>query len=217
MPHGFDNVIQQFLIHQFMGHRDGPDNGHLHNNMRLIRKREAGEPFYAFVWDMEYSFVDVNDDLNVDFAPARDTLSVVYDALRAQPEFRMRYADLAHRYLFNDGALTTAPASSRYDVRAEFIEQAIIGESARWGDVLRNHLRPGREGPLAGMEAWSGYSEDYITSEQDISFLAGQNFRIRFRVGTDSSVYAVGWFVDNVQIYTCSPGGIALPVVLIDN
>jgi hypothetical protein len=71
--------------------------------------------------------------------------------------------------------------------------------------------------PLAGKDAWSGYSEEYFTSEQEISFLAGQDFRIRFRVGTDSSVPAVGWYIDNVQIYTCTPDGIALPVLSMDD
>ena len=148
-----DNVIQQFLLHQYMGHLDGPGNGHLYNNMRLIRKRAPNEPFYAFAWDMEYSFVDVNQKVNIDFPATPDTMSVVYDTLRANPEFVTRYGDLAHRYLFNDGALTPEQAASRYDERAAVIESAIIGETARWGDLLRNHLRPGE--PFNRDDEWT--------------------------------------------------------------
>ena len=148
-----DNVIQQFLLHQYMGHLDGPGNGHLYNNMRLIRERAPNAPFYAFAWDMEYSFVDVHQNVNIDFPPTADTMSFVYDALRANPDFRMRYADLSHRYLFNDGALTPAKAAERYDLRAAVIESAIIGETARWGDVLSNHRRPGE--PFNRDDEWA--------------------------------------------------------------
>ena len=169
-----DNVIQQFLIHQYMGHRDGPGNGHLYNNMRLIRRREAGEPFYAFVWDMEYSFVDVDDNLNINFPPTPDTMSVVYDALRANADFRMRYADLAHQYLFNDGALTPEKAAERYDQRAALIESAIIGETARWGDVLPNHLRPGE--PFNRDDEWANERKRMLTEyfPQRTEILIGQ-------------------------------------------
>jgi hypothetical protein len=34
--------------------------------------------------------------------------------------------------------------------------------------------------------------------------LAGQSVRFRFRLGTDDSVDNFGWFIDNINIYTCS-------------
>jgi Thermolysin metallopeptidase, alpha-helical domain len=63
--------------------------------------------------------------------------------------------------------------------------------------------------PLAGRQAFTGVSHGYYSSRADLSALAGQNVRFRFRIGTDSSVDAFGWFIDDVRIYTC--GGSSPP------
>jgi hypothetical protein len=39
----------------------------------------------------------------------------------------------------------------------------------------------------------------------NLSSLAGQNVRFRFRLGSDTSIDDAGWFIDDVQIYTCVP------------
>jgi hypothetical protein len=48
----------------------------------------------------------------------------------------------------------------------------------------------------------------YTASRLNLSGLAGQRVRFRFRIGTDTSVGSLGWIMDNVRIYTC---GTALP------
>jgi uncharacterized repeat protein (TIGR01451 family) len=58
--------------------------------------------------------------------------------------------------------------------------------------------------PLAGRQAFGGESNGYISSRLDLNSLAGQSVRFRFRIGTDSSYDALGWFIDDVRIYTCS-------------
>ena len=60
--------------------------------------------------------------------------------------------------------------------------------------------------PLSGRSAFVRESNGYISSRFDLSSLAGQNVRFRFRIGTDSLVDDLGWFVDDVRIYTCSSG-----------
>ncbi len=57
--------------------------------------------------------------------------------------------------------------------------------------------------PLGAIPAFSADSRGYISSKLDLSTLAGQNLRIRFRIGTDSLYYDYGWFIDDVRIYTC--------------
>jgi bacillolysin len=58
------------------------------------------------------------------------------------------------------------------------------------------------DNPLAGRNAFVGYSNGYISSRLNLSSLAGQNIRFRFRIGTDASFGALGWFIDDVRIYT---------------
>ncbi|MFN0074041.1 MAG: M4 family metallopeptidase [Chloroflexota bacterium] len=63
----------------------------------------------------------------------------------------------------------------------------------------------GNNNPLQGQQAWVGNS-DYGSTRLDLSSLAGQSFRFRFRLGTDSVFGDFGWFIDDVRIYTCSAG-----------
>jgi hypothetical protein len=56
-------------------------------------------------------------------------------ALMENPDFKMEFADRVYKHLFNDGALTDANSQARWLSINQQIEQAIIGESARWGDV----------------------------------------------------------------------------------
>jgi len=63
----------------------------------------------------------------------------------------------------------------------------------------------GNSNPLQGQSAWVG-SSDYGSTRVNLASLSGQSFRFRFRIGTDSSIAADGWFIDDVRIYTCSAG-----------
>ena len=58
--------------------------------------------------------------------------------------------------------------------------------------------------PLAGRQAFVGASHGYISSRLNLSSLAGQNVRFRWRMGLDSGAYDWGWWVDDVRIYTCA-------------
>ncbi len=63
--------------------------------------------------------------------------------------------------------------------------------------------------PLGGRSAFGADSRGYISSRADLSSLAGQNVRFRFRIGTDSTTYDYGWFIDDVRIYTCASANTA--------
>ncbi len=57
--------------------------------------------------------------------------------------------------------------------------------------------------PLAGRQAFVGNSHGYISTRLDLSPLAGQSVRFRFRYGDDGFLAVLGWMVDDVRIYTC--------------
>ncbi|MCP4541012.1 MAG: DNRLRE domain-containing protein [Chloroflexi bacterium] len=57
--------------------------------------------------------------------------------------------------------------------------------------------------PLSDRSAFTADSRGYISSRANLSSLAGQNVRFRFRIGTDSEYYDYGWFIDDVRVYTC--------------
>ncbi|MEK6220619.1 MAG: M4 family metallopeptidase, partial [Chloroflexota bacterium] len=58
--------------------------------------------------------------------------------------------------------------------------------------------------PLLGQNAFVADSHGYNSSRYDLSSLAGNNVRFRWLIGTDGTVDALGWIVDDVRIYTCN-------------
>ncbi len=80
---------------------------------------------------------------------------------------------------------------------------SLISPGADYNGVITNL----DTNPLAGRNAFVGESWGYTSTHLDLSSLAGQSVRFRFRIGTDSTVQDYGWFVDDVRIYTCDVGG----------
>ena len=130
-----DDLVDYMLVHQYTANRDGPELFN-HNNMRGVRRRAPDGRFRFFVWDMEYSLWFADDDINVDVDVA-GSVSHVYARLRTNAAFRARYAARARMHLTGEGALTPAASIERYERRAREIEDAVLAESARWGDAAR--------------------------------------------------------------------------------
>ncbi len=72
------------------------------------------------------------------------------------------------------------------------------------GRTYNGTIGTGSGNPLAGRNAFVRESFGYTASQLTLNTLSGQNVRFRLRMGTDSSVDDYGWFVDDVQIYTCA-------------
>ncbi|MBK7374099.1 MAG: M36 family metallopeptidase [Chitinophagaceae bacterium] len=75
------------------------------------------------------------------------------------------------------------------------------------------------DNPLPGRQAWSGNSNGFITTAVTLpATVVGQNVTFRFRMGTDNSISAVGWRIDNFNIFSrqccsCTPPVITSPTV----
>ncbi len=59
--------------------------------------------------------------------------------------------------------------------------------------------------PLGGNEAWSGIGGEWGTSVADLSGLvkSGDTLQVRFVFGKDGCSGRLGWFVDDVEVYSC--------------
>src|SRR4029078_13310136 len=55
----------------------------------------------------------------------------------ANVEFRVRFADRIQKQMFVNGPLTPTEALARWNSIEAVIDRAVVGESARWGDTLR--------------------------------------------------------------------------------
>jgi hypothetical protein len=151
------------VLHIFHGADDWPN----HNwwSGRATRNTTAvNDGFHWFAWDQEISNENVlYERTSWQVHPAKyadvnapNTPTQPYYALRqGSPEFRLRFADRVHRHLFNSGALTTASAKARWDARVGEIDNAIVAESARWGDHRENLVNSGQ--PYRREVEWLGH------------------------------------------------------------
>lgn len=131
--------IDWLLVH-FYSNSDDWDQ----NNVRMARMRTGSEGWKFFCWDQERTLlnslqspnvngargIDKNTDSNTRSGPTH-----VHQRLRANPEYRLLFADRVQKHCFHEGALTPGRAAAIWDVRAEEVRPAILAESARWGDL----------------------------------------------------------------------------------
>jgi len=111
-------------------------------NWNAARKRETNAQFRFFVWDAEYTLETPpwvpEDRTGVGTGSGEaDSPAPLYHQLRQNAEWRLLFADRARKHFFNGGALTTNQAIPRFLRLCGEIDRAIVGESARWGDVVR--------------------------------------------------------------------------------
>ena len=74
------------------------------------------------------------------------------------------------------------------------------------GKSYDDRLDPSGGNPLGARRAFTGNSFGYTATRLNLNrplSLANRNVRFRFRIGTDSSVGAFGWVIDDIRIYRC--------------
>ncbi len=116
-------------------------------NYYAVRQRDPAGKFQFIPWDNEHvlSIIGINrpvdTDMVNDFNQDR-TASRLFQQLRANPEFRQRFADRAQQHLLGDGALTGEAMRERWEPLAAEILGAVVAESARWGDAFTPYNSP---------------------------------------------------------------------------
>lgn len=83
---------------------------------------------------------------------------------------------------------------------------ALIADNGYTGTITG-----GYDNPLSNRAAFVGESNGYYSSRLNLQSLAGQKVRFRFRIGTSRSYADYGWFIDDVQLYTCGAAVSATP------
>ncbi len=92
-----------------------------------------------YPWDSEISMWE--DTMFHDFPFSgyyNEGAGLMHNALHNNPEYNRLLGDRIHKLLFNDGTMTVQKCIDRYEARAEEIEDAVLGESARWGDYVQD-------------------------------------------------------------------------------
>ena len=124
------NLTDYMILVMGTGERDW--DGH---NWYAGKHRQTGR-YHWFCWDMEHAFGDLDEDVSGKNTANRPTR--VFTGLRANPEYRLHFADRMRRHFYNGGVMTTEYCTNSWQAQVEEIDQAIVAESARWGDWRRD-------------------------------------------------------------------------------
>ncbi len=133
-----DNLIDYMLLHIFITADDWPN----HNWWAARRRGSESTGFRFFAWDQEISNNSIIKShtswgARVVDVGAPNTPAYVYARCRANPEFRLRFADHVQKHLFNNGVLTPSNTLALWNRRIAEVDRAVVAESARWGDYQR--------------------------------------------------------------------------------
>lgn len=137
------NMIDYLILNFYVGNTDWPGR-----NWWVGRDRNNGDGFHFYPWDTETALGF--SGLEADVTGVNSAVARAYAAVRGNVDFRMRFADRVYHHFFNAGALYVNPSSpawnpaqpehnqpaARFAALAELVRQAMVGESARWGDQL---------------------------------------------------------------------------------
>lgn len=119
--------IDYYIMQQFAHNDDLKTDG----NWRAAGGGPGNYPWRLYLWDSERT---LESPTNVGALASSQDGAVIIDTIAKQAEFQARFADRAWKYLTNNGPLTNARNRARYLARVTELDDAITGESARWGD-----------------------------------------------------------------------------------
>ena len=191
-----DNVIDYMIITYYTGDRDGPGSwytmgGSGPNNFFALYNRENPDGFKFFEHDSEHSLGTGQNNMilrNGEFLgdDAADGWSSVahlqnrfaphwlHEQLVDNPDYVSRFADRLYAAIYNDGPMAYANSLGQINYRAGQVDEAMIAESARWGDTKSN---PPRD------------HEDWVTDVNEVrNWISGRSDTLI------SQVRAVGWY-----------------------
>lgn len=131
--------IDAFIDYMIVHYYGGNDADWAHNNWYAERNSNGGL-WHFHAWDNEHAFPTTdNGDAFTQTSDLTDkddfeAPTEIHQNLIDNVEYRLRFADRVQELMYNGGVLTEVAAAAAYQARLNEIDQAIIGESARWGD-----------------------------------------------------------------------------------
>ena len=127
-----DEFISYMLVNYYVGNTDWA-----HHNWYATYNDEGGDGKWRYhSWDAEHVLKDLNDDptgRSDQRGPTR-----IHHQLMRNSTYRLKFMDAVQATLLNDGLFTPASISDRYQQSLDRVREAIVADSARWGDNQRS-------------------------------------------------------------------------------
>lgn len=132
------NYIDYLIINVWGGNDDWPSH-----NFWAGRDRSptTTEGFKFFLWDFDGVMGNSRSWSPLDTKTFNQNFSGVNNVgqphayLKNNPEYQLQFADRVQKYFFNDGLFAPDNLIERYQAIVSQVEQVIVAESARWGDI----------------------------------------------------------------------------------
>jgi hypothetical protein len=122
-----DSYVDYYIMQHF-GHNDDLKTD---GNWRAAGGGPGNHKWRFYLWDSERT---MENPTNVAaLAVSQDGVNII-TGLDHLPGFQTRFADRAWKHLTHGGALVNPRNRERYSARVTELDDAITGESARWGD-----------------------------------------------------------------------------------
>lgn len=127
-----DAFVDYMLVNLWAGNTDWP-----RHNWYAGRRREPAGRWRFSSWDAEHVMEELDDDRT--WVANRDTPGELWKALMANADFRDQASQRAAALLLGAGPLSGERGAARtlYASLAEGVRDAVVLESARWGDSRR--------------------------------------------------------------------------------
>jgi len=158
-----DNIIDYMIITYYTGDRDGPGSwytmgGSGPNNFFAIYNRANPDGFKFFEHDSEHSLGTGENNMilrngmflgdtasegwsSVAHLQDRFAPHWLHEQLVDNSDYVRRFADRLYAALYNDGPMAYENSLAQINYRAAQVDQAMVAESARWGDTKSNPPR----------------------------------------------------------------------------
>ena len=220
-----------FEINPFAAGSYGRSHSTATNNLFGYKSGATG----AWWWVKDYQqrgskaslWGDDTDPIGVSPNPSHPKYS--FEDARAQKAHAIRaavgtYVRFATAWGFETETVTSGSRRSIYNFDGGVVEYSIDG-GRHWRDAGALFVDNGYNGrvtntsdstgyvdpnPLKGRRAFVRSSHGWTASRLDLSSLKDKSVLLRWRVGADEQVGDLGWFVDNVQSYSCNPTHVSL-------
>jgi hypothetical protein len=115
------------------------------NNWYAVNRNEPPSPAMFFIWDAELSW-DIGATppgrVHPQFRAAEEyhtpDMAGIWHSLKKSKEFMILFSDRVYKHCFNQGALSEHRANARWRTLADFIADAVVAESVRWGTIRQS-------------------------------------------------------------------------------
>ena len=145
-----------------------------------------------------------------DFSWHAENLSTTSDQRLVSPAIQLPGSDQAPITLRfqNYQIIEAASGGNCWDAG---ILEISTNDGGTWTQVVGNRLLTQpysgtvnqSSNPLAGLSGWCGDPVPWTDNVVDLSDWAGEEIRLRFRLGTDNLVGREGWYIDDVRVEAC--------------